>query len=85
MVLILQHSHDERSSKSRTIPAIIEEAERLVGNGTKELLVIAQVRLIRMGSEKKVYLSDLLRELNQIDDLSGSGFTMHLHTFSTNH
>jgi len=28
--------------KSRTIPAIMEEAEKLVANGTKELLVIAQ-------------------------------------------
>ena len=28
--------------KSRTIPAIMEEAERLAKNGTKELLVIAQ-------------------------------------------
>ena len=28
--------------KSRTIPAIMEEAEKLANNGVKELLVIAQ-------------------------------------------
>ena len=56
--------------KSRTIPAILEEAERLVENGTKELLVIAQDSTsYGWDLEKKVYLSDLLRELNQIDEL----------------
>ena len=56
--------------KSRTIPAIIEEAERLVQNGTKEILVIAQDSTsYGWDLEKKVYLSDLLRELDQINGL----------------
>ena len=56
--------------KSRTIPAIMEEAERLAANGTKELLVIAQdTTSYGWDLEKKVYLSDLLRELNTIKDL----------------
>ena len=56
--------------KSRTIPAILEEAERLVQNGTKEILVIAQDSTsYGWDLEKKVYLSDLLRELDQINDL----------------
>ena len=56
--------------KSRTIPAIMEEAERLAAKGTKELLVIAQdTTSYGWDLEKKVYLSDLLRELNTIKDL----------------
>jgi len=56
--------------KSRTIPAIMDEAERLVANGTQELLVIAQDSTsYGWDLETKVYLSDLLRELNTIDDL----------------
>ena len=56
--------------KSRTIPAIMEEAERLAANGTRELLVIAQdTTSYGWDLEKKVYLSDLLRELNTIKDL----------------
>ena len=54
--------------KSRTISAIVDEAERLVSNGTKELLVIAQDSTsYGWDLEKKVYLSDLLRQLNKID------------------
>ena len=56
--------------KSRTIPAIMDEAERLVSNGTRELLVIAQDSTsYRWDLETKVYLSDLLRELNTINNL----------------
>ena len=56
--------------KSRTIPSIMEEAERLVANGTRELLVIAQdTTSYGWDLEKKVYLSDLLRELNTIKEL----------------
>jgi len=56
--------------KSRTIPAIMDEAERLAANGTKELLVIAQDSTsYGWDLEKKVYLSDLLRELNTISEL----------------
>ena len=53
--------------KSRTIPSIIEEAERLAEQGTKELLIIAQdTTSYGWDLEKKVYLSDLLIELNKI-------------------
>jgi ribosomal protein S12 methylthiotransferase len=56
--------------KSRTIPAIMDEAERLVSNGTRELLVIAQdTTSFGWDLETKVYLSDLLRELNTIKNL----------------
>jgi len=56
--------------KSRTIPAIMDEAERLVSNGTRELLVIAQdTTSYGWDLETKVYLSDLLRELNTIKNL----------------
>jgi ribosomal protein S12 methylthiotransferase len=48
----------------------MEEAKRLAANGTKELLVIAQdTTSYGWDLEKKVYLSDLLRELNTIKDL----------------
>ena len=56
--------------KSRTIPAIVEEAERLADRGTKELLVIAQDSTsYGWDLEKKVYLSDLLQELNNINGI----------------
>ena len=56
--------------KSRTIPAIMQEAERLAKNGTKELLVIAQDSTsYGWDLERKVYLSDLLKELNTIDGI----------------
>lgn len=56
--------------KSRSIPAIMDEAIRLASNGTKELLVIAQDSTsYGWDLEKKVYLSDLLKELNTIDEI----------------
>ena len=56
--------------KSRTISSIIDEAERLASNGTKELLVIAQDSTsYGWDLEKKVYLSDLLKELNTINGI----------------
>ena len=56
--------------KSRTISAIVDEAERLASKGTKELLVIAQDSTsYGWDLEKKVYLSDLLRQLNKIDGI----------------
>ena len=56
--------------KSRTIPAIMDEANRLAERGTKELLVIAQDSTsYGWDLEKKVYLSDLLRELNTVDGI----------------
>ncbi len=56
--------------KSRTISAIMEEAERLANNGTKELLVIAQDSTsYGWDLPKKVYLSDLLNSLNTINNI----------------
>ncbi len=56
--------------KSRTISAIMEEAERLAENGTKEILVIAQDSTsYGWDLKNKVYLSDLIRELNTIKDI----------------
>ena len=56
--------------KSRSIPAIMDEATRLANNGTKELLVIAQDSTsYGWDLEKKVYLSDLLKELNTIAEI----------------
>lgn len=56
--------------KSRTIPAIMDEAFRLAERGTKELLVIAQDSTsYGWDLDQKVYLSDLLRELNTVKDL----------------
>ena len=56
--------------KSRTIPAIMDEAFRLAERGTKELLVIAQDSTsYGWDLDQKVYLSDLLRELNTVKDI----------------
>ena len=56
--------------KSRTITSIMEEAIRLADNGTKELLVIAQDSTsYGWDLDKKVYLSDLLKELNTIEKI----------------
>ena len=57
--------------KSRTIPAIMEEAERLAKNGTKELIIIAQDSTsYGYDLAERVYLSDLIRELNTIRDIN---------------
>jgi len=54
--------------KSRTIPDIMAEARRLADQGVREILVIAQdTTSYGWDFDKKVYLSDLLRELNTID------------------
>ena len=56
--------------KSSTISSIMEEAIRLSNNGTKELLVIAQDSTsYGWDLDKKVYLSDLLKELNTIEKI----------------
>ena len=56
--------------KSRTIPAIMEEAEQLAKNGTKELLVIAQDSTsYGWDLDETVYLSDLIKELNTIKNI----------------
>ena len=52
--------------KSRPIPAIVDEAQRLVEQGVKELLVIAQDSTsYGWDLEKKVYLSDLIYALDE--------------------
>lgn len=54
---------------SRTIDAIIAEAERLVNNGVKELLVIAQdTTSYGWDLPEKTHLGKLLQELDQIGD-----------------
>ncbi|MBI90142.1 MAG: 30S ribosomal protein S12 methylthiotransferase RimO [Candidatus Marinimicrobia bacterium] len=56
--------------KSRTISSIISEAENLIHKGTKELLIIAQDSTsYGWDLKKKVYLSDLLYELNKLDGI----------------
>ena len=56
--------------KSRTIPAIMDEAVKLAENGTKELLVIAQDSTsYGWDLDQKVYLSDLLKNLNRVDGI----------------
>ena len=52
--------------KSRPIPAIVDEAQRLVEKGVKELLIIAQDSTsYGWDLEKKVYLSDLIYALDE--------------------
>lgn len=56
--------------KSRTIPEIMTEARRLAEQGVRELLVIAQdTTSYGWDLDKKIYLSDLLRELNTVDGI----------------
>ena len=51
--------------KSRPIPAIVDEAQRLAAQGVKELLIIAQDSTsYGWDLEKKVYLSDLIYALD---------------------
>ena len=52
--------------KSRPIPAIVDEAQRLAEQGVKELLIIAQDSTsYGWDLEKKVYLSDLIYALDE--------------------
>ena len=56
--------------KSRTIESIIDEAERLSKNGTKELLIIAQDSTsYGRDLEKRADLGDLLLELNNLEGI----------------
>tara|TARA_S200000501_G_scaffold379030_1_gene446843 strand:- start:8873 stop:10168 length:1296 start_codon:yes stop_codon:yes gene_type:complete len=56
--------------KSRTIPDIVNEAEMMIDNGVRELLVIAQdTTSYGWDLKEKVYLSDLLYELNNLKGL----------------
>lgn len=53
--------------KSRTIPDIIEEAERLISNGVREILVIAQdTTSYGWDLPEKNYLSDLIYALDEM-------------------
>ena len=55
---------------SRTIDSLMKEAERLVGNGVKEIMIIGQdTTSYGWDLPEKVYLHDLMRELSTIDDL----------------
>ena len=55
--------------KSRTIPELISETGRLVDNGTKEIMIIAQdTTSYGWDLDKKVYLSDLITEMDKIDN-----------------
>lgn len=54
---------------SRPIPALVEEAQRLVNNGVKELLVIAQdTTSYGWDLPDKVHLGTLINELDKISD-----------------
>ena len=55
--------------KSRTIPELISETGRLVDNGTKEIMIIAQdTTSYGWDLDKKVYLSNLISEMDKIDN-----------------
>jgi len=55
--------------KSRTIPELTSEIGRLVDNGTKEIMIIAQdTTSYGWDLDKKVYLSDLISEMDKIDN-----------------
>lgn len=55
--------------KSRTIPELISETRRLVDNGIKEIMIIAQdTTSYGWDLDKKVYLSDLISQMDQIDN-----------------
>ncbi|MCF7805605.1 MAG: 30S ribosomal protein S12 methylthiotransferase RimO [Candidatus Marinimicrobia bacterium] len=56
--------------QSRTIPSLMKEAERLVSNGVKEIMIIGQdTTSYGWDLDEKVYLHDLMRELSTIEDL----------------
>ncbi|MCH7613132.1 MAG: 30S ribosomal protein S12 methylthiotransferase RimO [Candidatus Marinimicrobia bacterium] len=52
--------------KSRSIPAIVDEAQRLAAQGVRELLIIAQdTTSYGWDLDKKVYLNDLITALDK--------------------
>jgi ribosomal protein S12 methylthiotransferase len=57
--------------RSRSIPSVVTEVERLVSNGVKEINLIAQ-DVTAFGAERsdRPELAELLRELVKIDDLA---------------
>ncbi len=53
---------------SRPIPTIIDESKRLVANGVKEILVIAQdTTSYGWDLKQKVYLSDLIKAIDELE------------------
>ena len=55
--------------KSRTIPELISETTRLVDNGVKEIMIIAQdATSYGWYLDKKVYLSDLISQIDKINN-----------------
>ena len=55
--------------KSRTISELISETSRLVDNGIKEIMIIAQdTTSYGWDLEKKVYLHDLISQMDQIEN-----------------
>ena len=55
--------------KSRTISELISETSRLVDNGIKEIMIIAQdTTSYGWDLEKKVYLNDLISQMDQIEN-----------------
>ena len=55
--------------KSRTIPELISETTRLVDNGVKEIMIIAQdTTSYGWDLDKKVYLSDLISQIDKINN-----------------
>lgn len=56
--------------QSRPLESLVEEAERLVNRGVKEIMIIGQdTTSYGWDLESKVYLHDLLRELSGVDGL----------------
>jgi len=56
--------------QSRPLDSLVEEAERLVGRGVKEIMVIGQdTTSYGWDLDEKVYLHDLLRELSTVEGL----------------
>ena len=55
--------------KSRMLPEILDETSRLVDNGVKEIMIIAQdTTTYGWDLSKKVYLSDLIYAMDQMDN-----------------
>ena len=55
--------------KSRTIPELVAETNRLVDDGIKEIMIIAQdTTSYGWDLEKRVYLSDLISQMDKIEN-----------------
>jgi len=62
---------------SRSIEEIVDEAKKLISNGAKEIVLLGQnVNAYNYSSEnKRLKLSNLIRELNKIEDLKRIRYT----------